>query len=65
MERRRAEGRRKVILETVRPSDSEVWKRRLSSEIGGKRCVAGGANKSERDPVRRRAMVEVNAIVVT
>jgi hypothetical protein len=24
-----------------------------------------GANKSDRDPVRRRAMVDVNAIVVT
>lgn len=35
------------------------------SGIGGKRCVAGGAKKSESEPVRRRAMVEVRAMVVT
>jgi hypothetical protein len=38
---------------------------RAVSGIGGKRWVAGGAKKSEREPVRRRAIVEVRAIVVT
>lgn len=38
---------------------------RAPSEIEGKRCVAGGAKKSESEPVRRRAMVEVRAMVVT
>lgn len=33
--------------------------------MGGKRCVAGGAKKSDREPVRRRAIVEVKATVVT
>lgn len=31
----------------------------------GNRCVAGGAKKSEREPVASRARVEVNATVVT
>lgn len=66
MERRSADGSKKDILESVRPPVSDVPKRcRLCSGIGGKRCVAGGAKKSERDPVRSRAMVEVKAIVVT
>ena len=38
---------------------------RAPSGIGGKRCVAGGAKKSEREPVRRRAIVDVRAMVVT
>jgi hypothetical protein len=38
---------------------------RAPSGIGGNRWVAGGAKKSEREPVRRRAMVEVRATVVT
>lgn len=66
MERRMADGTRKVILESVRPPVWDVLKRcRLSSGIGGNKCVAGGAKRSEREPVRRRAMVEVNATVVT
>lgn len=42
-----------------------VEERRLSDGIGGNRCVAGGAKKSDKEPVRSRAMVEVSAIVVT
>ena len=38
---------------------------RAPSAIEGKRCVAGGAKKSESEPVNRRAMVEVRAMVVT
>ena len=44
-------------------TDSVHW-RRLSSGTG-KRCFAGGAKKSERDPVSNLAMVDVNAMVVT
>lgn len=31
----------------------------------GWKCLAGGAKRSEREPVRSRAMVEVSAMVVT
>lgn len=68
-ERRNAEGNRKDILESVGRVWLSIWaaaKRwRVPSGIGGKRCVAGGAKKSDRDPVSSRAMVDVNATVVT
>lgn len=52
------------MRERVRREDEgDVF--REPSGIEGKRCVAGGAKKSESEPVRRRAMVEVRAMVVT
>lgn len=38
---------------------------RLVSLLIGKRWDAGGAKKSESEPVKRRAMVEVSATVIT
>lgn len=35
------------------------------SSVPRTKCFAGGAKRSEREPVRIRAMVEVSAIVVT
>lgn len=65
-----AEGRRKVIRERVgRSSLGESGRvdgrAAPSSGLVGKRWVAFGAKKSVRDPVRRRAIVEVRATVVT
>ena len=57
---------RKVMRDRVkREGGGDVDCRRDPSGSEGKRCVAGGAKKSEREPVSRRAMVEVNAMVVT
>ena len=38
---------------------------RLLSRLPGKRWTAGGAKRSESEPVKSRAMVEVSAMVVT
>lgn len=66
MESRSADGRRKTIRESVtRLLLSARALFRWLSGMGGKRWIAGGANKSERDPVRSRAIVEVNATLVT
>jgi hypothetical protein len=58
---------RKVMRDRVRREDEgDVGcESRAPSGIGGKRCVAGGAKKSDSEPVRRRARVEVRAMVVT
>lgn len=65
-DRRIADGRRKFIRERVSPDVVESGCRwRTPSGIPGKRWVAGGAKKSEREPVTRRAIVEVRAMVAT
>jgi hypothetical protein len=54
------------MRDRVRREDEDVGCGcRVAPVSEGKRCVAGGAKKSEREPVRRRAMVEVRAMVVT
>ena len=66
MERRKAEGRRNARrVKVVRLVADVMEAGRLLSKGPGKRWVAGGAKRSESEPVRSRARVEVSAMVLT